>query len=103
MPPTSSSHAGARRPRNRALPCLRPWNPPCSLDAAAAARNLTDRSGWYKGRNRENGGNVEGANIQEIAAFLSRFPPFTDLDPDELEAVAAAAQVVRYSAGEDAL
>jgi CBS domain-containing protein len=47
--------------------------------------------------------NVEGKNIQEIAAFLSRFPPFTDLEPAELDAVAAAAQVVRYARGEDAL
>jgi len=47
--------------------------------------------------------NVEGSNSQEIAAFLSRFPPFTGLEPSELEAVAAAAQVVRYAQGQDAL
>src|SRR5690349_10916762 len=47
--------------------------------------------------------NVEGNSSQEIAAFLSRFPPFTDLEPAELDAVAAAAQVVRYARGEDAL
>ena len=41
---------------------------------------------------------MEGANIREIAAFLGRFPPFTDLEPGELEAVAAVAQIVR-SAG----
>ena len=47
--------------------------------------------------------NVEGAHIQEIAAFLSRFQPFTDLEPAELDVVAGAAQVMRYARGEDAL
>ena len=46
---------------------------------------------------------MEGANIREIAAFLSRFPPFTDLEPGELEAVAAVAQIVRSAAREDVL
>jgi len=46
---------------------------------------------------------VEGSTIQEIAAFLSRFPPFADLEPAQLDAVAAAAQVVRCAAGDDVL
>src|SRR5437588_1472877 len=46
---------------------------------------------------------VEGTNIQEIAAFLGRFPPFTELEPGELAAVAAAVRVERYSEGEDVL
>jgi len=46
---------------------------------------------------------VEGTNIQEIAAFLGRFPPFTELQPGELAAVAAVARVAHYAEGEDVL
>jgi CBS domain-containing protein len=49
------------------------------------------------------GEKVEGRDIQEIAAFLARFPPFTELEPGELASVAAATEVARYPAGHDVL
>src|SRR5438876_8658462 len=46
---------------------------------------------------------VVGVNTPEIAAFLGGFPPFDALPPDELAAVAAAAEARRYAAGENIL
>ena len=39
--------------------------------------------------------------VNDIAKFLSRFPPFDHLTPDLLDRVAAAAAVHRYAVGED--
>src|SRR6266581_2288617 len=103
MPPTNSCHAGARRPRNRALPCLRPWNPPCSLAACCCCGHRDRLRPFVQGKRDRMEENLEGTDVQEIAAFLGRFPPFTELDPRELAAVAAVARVERYSEGEDIL
>src|SRR5438128_7617851 len=46
---------------------------------------------------------VVGVNTPEIAAFLGGFAPFDALPPDELAAVAAAAEARRYAAGENIL
>jgi CBS domain-containing protein len=46
---------------------------------------------------------VDTLNTAERAGFLARFSPFDALAPDELEAIAAAAEERRYAAGEAAL
>ena len=43
------------------------------------------------------------ADSDDAAAFLRRHPPFDALEPAELERVAAAARLVSYAAGDDAL
>ena len=46
---------------------------------------------------------MEMIDTDEIAAFLRRFPPFDGLEPSQLSAVAAAAEVRHYRQGEDVL
>jgi CBS domain-containing protein len=46
---------------------------------------------------------VEDVDTTEIAAFLQRFPPFDALPPDELAAVAGAAELRHYANGENVL
>jgi CBS domain-containing protein len=46
---------------------------------------------------------VDTLNTAERAGFLARFSPFDALAPDELEAIAAAAEERCYAAGEAAL
>ncbi|MBA2365544.1 MAG: CBS domain-containing protein [Actinobacteria bacterium] len=42
-------------------------------------------------------------NVDEIARFLARYPPFTSLSRDELEDVASVAAIRPYEDGQDAL
>lgn len=42
-------------------------------------------------------------NVDEIARFLARYPPFTGLSKDELEEVASVAAALHYKDREDAL